>query len=152
MVDSGSEAVRRQDSAARRPAVHLIALTTAGLEFVTERGLATLTSLRADGSPHVTPVGYTWDVEAGLVRVICSGTSQKARNTGRDPRVSVCQVEGRSWLTFEGTARVQSDPDAVAEAVRRYALRYRQPRENPSRVAIEITVTRLLGSAELRGG
>lgn len=112
--------------------------------------MATLSSLRADGSPHVTPVGYTWDADAGLVRVICSGSSQKARNAGRDPRVSVCQVEGRYWLAFEGDARVTSDPDAVAEAVRRHALRYRQPRENPARVAIEITVTRLLGSADLR--
>ena len=32
---------------------------------------------------------------------------------------------------------MRSDPDAVAEAVRRYALRYRQPRVNPARVVID---------------
>ena len=53
-------------------------LSTAGLEFVTERHLATLTTLRADGSPHVTPVGFTWDETAGCAYVICSGTSRKA--------------------------------------------------------------------------
>jgi len=37
----------------------------------------------------------------------------------------------------------------VAEAVRRYALRYRQPKVNPARVVIEVTVTRLLGSSRL---
>jgi hypothetical protein len=42
---------------------------------------------------------------------------------------------------------VSADPDDVATAVARYALRYRQPRENPLRVAIEISVTRVLGSA-----
>jgi hypothetical protein len=42
-----------------------------------------------------------------------------------------------------------SDPGPVREeaaAVARYALRYRQPRENPARMPIEITVDRILGS------
>jgi PPOX class probable F420-dependent enzyme len=126
------------------------ALTEAGLEFVAARHLATLTSLRPDGSPHVTPVGFTWDADAGLARIICSGTSRKARNACADPRVVLCQVEGRSWLSLEGEAHVSSDPDRVADAVARYAMRYRQPRVNPSRVVIEVDVIRVLGSAALR--
>jgi hypothetical protein len=39
------------------------------LVFVTERHLATLTTLRADGSPHVVPVAFTWDAEAGVARI-----------------------------------------------------------------------------------
>ena len=31
------------------------------LDFLTERHLATLTTLRRDGSPHVVPVGFTYD-------------------------------------------------------------------------------------------
>jgi hypothetical protein len=34
----------------------------------------------------------------------------------------------------------------VREAVRRYAERYRQPRENPDRVAVRITLTGILGN------
>jgi hypothetical protein len=34
----------------------------------------------------------------------------------------------------------------VAEAVRRYAERYRPPRENPSRVAIRIQITAVIGN------
>ncbi len=41
---------------------------------------------------------------------------------------------------------VREDPQAVADAERRYALRYRVPTPNPERVVIEITVYRLLGS------
>ena len=63
--------------------------------------------------------------------------------------MALCQVEGRFWLTFEGLAVVRSDAPAVAEAVARYAERYRQPRENPARVALEITVDRILGSPSL---
>ena len=40
----------------------------------------------------------------------------------------------------------------VARAVERYAGRYRQPRENPERVALRITVSRFLfGPGLLRG-
>jgi F420H(2)-dependent biliverdin reductase len=118
------------------------------LAFLSERHLATLTTLRGDGTPHVVPVGVTYDPDARLARVITSGTSAKARNVraGR-PRVAVCQVEGRRWVTLEGEAVVRDDRGAVAEAERRYAERYRQPRVNPARVVIEIAVDRILGNA-----
>lgn len=117
----------------------------AAADFLAERHLATLTTYRADGSAHVVPVGFTWDAAAGLARVITSGTSQKAANVRRDPRAVLCQVEGRRWITLEGPARVAAAPEEVAEAVARYAERYRPPRVNPARVALEITVTRVLG-------
>jgi PPOX class probable F420-dependent enzyme len=121
----------------------------AGLQsFLTERHLATLTTLRADGSPHVVPVGVTYDAATRTARVITSGSSAKARHVraGRS-RVAVCQVDGRRWITLEGTAVVREDTASVADAERRYALRYRQPRENPARVVLEIAVDRILGAA-----
>jgi PPOX class probable F420-dependent enzyme len=117
------------------------------VQFWTERHLCTLVTLRRDGSPHVVPVGVTLDVEAGLARVICSTGSQKARNVRGSGVAVVSQVDGRRWSTLEGTAVVREDPESVAEAVRRYALRYREPSPNPERVAIEITVGRVLGLA-----
>jgi PPOX class probable F420-dependent enzyme len=118
------------------------------LAFLTERHLATLTTLRADGSPHVVPVGVTFDPATATARVITSGTSAKARHVreGRS-RVAVCQVDGRRWLTLEGTAVVRDDAASVREAEERYARRYRAPRENPARVVIEISVDRVLGNA-----
>ncbi|MGZ4716413.1 MAG: pyridoxamine 5'-phosphate oxidase family protein [Acidimicrobiales bacterium] len=118
--------------------------------FLDERHLATLTTLRPDGSPHVVAVGFTWDADAGLARVITFAPSRKACNVesaGPTTRAAVCQVDGGRWLTLEGTAVVTDDPDRVAEAVRRYAERYRQPGERADRVAIEITVDRVLGRA-----
>ncbi len=115
--------------------------------FLGERHLATLTTLRSDGSPHVVAVGFTWDPGAGLVRVITSGSSVKARNAARGGRAAVCQVDGRRWLTLEGTARVLESADDVREGEERYAARYRQPRPNPERVVVAIAVDRVLGSA-----
>jgi hypothetical protein len=59
----------------------------------------------------------------------------------------VCQLDGGRWLTLEGTAVVTDDPDRIAEAVDRYTRRYRQPGARDDRVAIEITVDRVLGRA-----
>jgi PPOX class probable F420-dependent enzyme len=117
------------------------------LLFLTERHLATLTTLRPDGTPHVVPVGVTYDPATGTARVITSGGSAKARHVraGRS-RVAVCQVDGRRWLTLEGEATVRDDEASVADAVERYAARYRRPRENPARVVIEISVDRILGN------
>jgi PPOX class probable F420-dependent enzyme len=116
------------------------------LAFLTERHLATLTTLRPDGSPHVVPVGVTYDPSTRTARVITSGTSAKARHLRDGGRVAVCQLDGRRWLTLEGTAAVRENAAAVADAVERYAVRYRQPRENPVRVVIEISVDRILGN------
>ncbi|MBO0855656.1 MAG: PPOX class F420-dependent oxidoreductase [Nocardia sp.] len=126
-------------------------LTPAALEFVTERHVATLTTLRADGTPHVVAVGFTWDPEAGIARVITSGHTVKARNADRRGYAAVSQVDGARWLTLEGPAQVRRDPDEVAEAEQRYARRYRTPRVNPERVVIAIRATRVLASRSLRG-
>ncbi|MGY1804753.1 pyridoxamine 5'-phosphate oxidase family protein [Blastococcus sp. SYSU D00922] len=118
------------------------------LELLTERHLATLTTLRADGSPHVVPVGVTFDPATATARVITSGSSAKARHVrAGQQRVAVCQVDGRRWVTLEGAAVVRDDAASVADAERRYAQRYRQPRENPARVVLEIRVDRVLGNA-----
>lgn len=120
--------------------------------FLTERHLATLTTLRADGTPHVVPVAFTWDADAQLIRITTERTSVKARNialgdgAGGTARVAVCQVDGGRWLTAEGTATVSDDPGEVAEAVRRYAVRYRQLEHNPERVVLLVRPHRVLGS------
>ncbi len=118
------------------------------LGFWRERHLCSVTTLRADGSPHVVPMGIVLDAELGVAWGITSRTSQKVLNLrgGRDPRVAINQVDGRRWSTLEGIAVVLDDAASVTEAVRRYAERYRQPRENPARVAIRVRLTRTLGN------
>ncbi|MEZ5261006.1 MAG: TIGR03618 family F420-dependent PPOX class oxidoreductase [Acidimicrobiales bacterium] len=121
--------------------------------FLEERHLATLTTLRPDGSPHVVPVGFTYEPARRLARVITFEPSRKVANVraGGGPaaggvRASICQVDGGRWVTLEGMARVSDDADAVAEAVERYAARYRQPGARADRVVIEVSVTRIMGN------
>ena len=119
------------------------------LEFWSERHLCTLTTLRADGRPHVTPVGVALDLEWRCAWVITSRDSRKAVHASTDPRVAACQVDGRRWSTLEGTAEVRSDPASIRRAEERYAVRYRTPRPNPSRVALRIEVERFVRSSGL---
>jgi PPOX class probable F420-dependent enzyme len=115
--------------------------------FLYERHLASLTLLRADGSPHVSAVGFTWDFDAQLVRVITWAGSMKSRILFKSPRTraAVCQIDGGRWLSLEGTALVTADPLRCLEGTQRYAQRYRMPQERSDRTVIEISVDKILG-------
>jgi PPOX class probable F420-dependent enzyme len=118
------------------------------IAFFRERRVCTLVTVRPDGTPHAVPVGATLD--SGTVRVITSSGSAKARHV-RDAGegglpVAVTQVDGRRWATIEGRAVLKTDAASVTDAEHRYAARYKPPRPNPTRVVIEITATRALGS------
>lgn len=142
----------------------MLELTPDQLAFVTERHLATLTTRRADGSPHVVPVAFTWDAEHGRARITTRGSSVKVRNVeaaesadleasgatrpvpASGTRVALCQVDGRRWLTLEGRLSVSRDADDVAAAVAAYAGRYRQLEYSAERVVLHLDVDRVMGS------
>ncbi|MGV9291416.1 PPOX class F420-dependent oxidoreductase [Streptomyces sp. NPDC003719] len=122
------------------------------IAFWQERRVCFLSTPRADGSPHLVPVGVTYDHATRTARVITSRGTAKVRNIERagGAAVAVGQVDGRRWSTLEGVATVRDDADAVREAEERYAARYRQPRANPERVVVEIEVRRWLGTVRPR--
>ena len=117
------------------------------IAFLTERHLASLTTLRKDGSPHVVPVGFSFDVASNEVRIITFAGSQKVKNAERGGRAVVSQVDKGRWLSLEGAVRATTDPTEVAQAVAGYAARYQPPKERIDRVAIIITVDKILGRA-----
>lgn len=119
------------------------------LSFLAEYHLATLTVSRSDGSPHVTPVGFTYEPETQTARVITWVDSWKARHVAANPgqRAAISSVDGGRWVTFYGQATLTSEADAVAEGVRRYGERYRPPKERDDRVVIEIAVDDMVGRA-----
>lgn len=113
--------------------------------FLVERHLATLTVVRPDGTPHVTPVGFSYDAEARLARVITFASARKVAHIGVGAHGALAQIDGPRWLTLEGEATVTDEPARVAAAVAGYATRYRQPGERPDRVAIELDVRKIIG-------
>ncbi len=122
-------------------------LTEEGIRFVTDRHLATLSTLSVSGAIHAVPVGFT--LNDGTAFVIASRSSQKVLNARQSGHATLCQVEGASWITLIGQARILEDAESIALAVTRYAERYRQPRVNPERIALAIDVERMLGSTDV---
>lgn len=126
----------------------VLTLTDRAETFVTERHLATLSTLAADGTVHAVPVGFT--VKDGIARVIATGSSQKVRNIRLRQHATISQYDGATWITLIGTGRVLDDAESVAEAVALYAGRYRQPGANPERVAILIDIAKVMGSPGMK--
>jgi F420H(2)-dependent biliverdin reductase len=93
------------------------------------------------------PVGFTWDPDRRIVRVITGAASVKARNVAAGCRAAVCSVDGGRWLTLEGPASVHTDAASVADGEAAYTARYQTPRPNPDRVVVHIAVDRVLGRA-----
>jgi PPOX class probable F420-dependent enzyme len=142
-VAGGGAATPRRDSG-----FDLQDLPETVLRFLTVRHLSTLTTLLPDGSPHVVPVGFTFDPATSTARVITSGGSVKVRNARRPgARAALCQVDGGRWLTLSGPVEVLDDPASVADAERAYTQRYRVPKVNPQRVVLLMHVHKLMGRA-----
>lgn len=128
--------------------------------FAQERHLATIATLRADGTPHLTPVGFTLaaapdDTEGSngaVVRVITFAGATWVRNLRHDPRAAVSWVDGGRWATLEGPATLRTDPESCALAEALYAHKYRPPKSRADRVVIEIAVTRVLAARSLLEG
>ncbi len=122
------------------------------LAFWTARHLCTLSSVRADRSPHVVPVGVALDLGQRCAWVITAASSYKARllsAADANRQVAACQVDGARWSTLEGQATVRTDAPSIRRAEEMYAARYRVPRPNPERVAIQIEIDRFLHSARI---
>ena len=96
------------------------ALSDDVLTFLSDPHLATLTTQRADGSPHVVAVGFTYDPQTRLARVITWDASQKAVNVARGgTRAVVAQVDGGRWLALEGEAHLATDEESARDLARR---------------------------------
>lgn len=84
-----------------------------------------LSTVRADGSPHVTPV---WFVLDGNELVFNTGRSSvKGRNLARDGRVALCVDDDRppyAFVVLQGRARISEDLDELRRWAGRIGARY----------------------------
>jgi hypothetical protein len=78
-----------------------------------------LTTINADGSPHVTSVGALW--HAGSFWFQTGDRTRKARNLARNPHSSMSVATRGLDVVVEGEAHRVSDPMLVAEAAALWA-------------------------------
>lgn len=111
-------------------------------EPLTAAPCAWLTTLRRDGSAHVTPVWFLHD--PGTFWIASSTVNVKVANIRRDPRV-VLAIDGSGPrpVVAQGRARVHHDIGSYPTLL--------APREDGPRVLLEVQVDRwLLGPGTAR--
>ncbi len=96
------------------------------LDLVAGRSSGVLATVKRDGRPQLSNVGYAYDPEQRLFRVSVTADRAKTRNLQADPRVTlhVSSDDFWSWAAVEGTAEltpVAADPhDATVEELVAY--------------------------------
>ena len=96
------------------------------LDFVSGQRWGVLATIRGNGRPQLSNIGYAYDPEHRLFRVSVTADRAKTRNLERDPRVTlhVASADFWTWAAVEGTAEltpVAADPhDATVDELVAY--------------------------------
>jgi PPOX class probable F420-dependent enzyme len=96
------------------------------LAFVAEHRWGVLATVKRDGRPQLSNVGYSYDPDTQLFRVSVTADRAKTRNLQADPRLTlhVASKDFWTWVAVEGTAEltpVAADPhDATVEELITY--------------------------------
>lgn len=99
-------------------------LSDAEAELFRRPNVGHLATLKADGTPHSTPVWV--DVEDGYVLVNTARGRLKAKHVERDPRVSLSihdVDEPLSWVTMQGRV-IEITEDGAVEHIHELAKKY----------------------------
>ena len=96
------------------------------LEFVAGRKWGVLATIKRDGRPQLSNIGYAYDPDQQLFRISVTADRAKTRNLERDARLTlhVSSDDFWSWAAVEGTADltpVAADPgDATVDELVQY--------------------------------
>ena len=90
--------------------------------FLAESRNATMATIRANGTPQLTPVWFVWDGEHFIISI----TTERAKykNLVRDTRMSLCidDVTGFGYVTAEGKAEIREQD--IWEDTRKILVKY----------------------------
>ncbi|MBD0840692.1 PPOX class F420-dependent oxidoreductase [Streptomyces sp. TRM68416] len=86
---------------------------------------AKLSTVRADGSPHVAPIWFVLDGDEVVFNT--GGATVKGRNLVRDGRVALCVDDDRppfGFVVMQGRAEIWEDPEQLRHWAGRIGARY----------------------------
>lgn len=77
-------------------------------ELLTSRRRGVLATIKRDGRPQLSNVGFAFDAPANAVRISVTDSRAKTRNLRRDPRASfyLTSEDMNAYLVVEGTAEL----------------------------------------------
>ncbi len=117
-------------------------------DFVTNSRTGTLATVGPDGQPHLTAMWYA--VVDGEIWLETKAKSQKAVNLTRDPRVSFLLEDGNTYdtlrgVSFEGTAEIVDDPEALHRVGVSVWERYTGPYSDEMKPMVEQMMNKRVG-------
>ncbi|MYV55399.1 PPOX class F420-dependent oxidoreductase [Streptomyces sp. SID3212] len=122
---------------------------------------AKLSTVRADGSPHIAPVWFLLDGDDLIFNT--GKETVKGRNLRRDNRVALCVDDERppfSFVLVEGRAELSEDPEEVLEWAVRLGARYMgeeqaqavgERNSGPGEVLVRVRVDKVVNVADIAG-
>ncbi|MEV5101240.1 PPOX class F420-dependent oxidoreductase [Streptomyces massasporeus] len=129
-------------------------------EFVSDgTRTAKLSTVRADGSPHVAPIWFLLDGDEVVFNT--GKETVKGRNIVRDGRIALCVDDDRppfSFVVLQGRAHVSEDVDEVRQWATRIGARYMGEERAeefgarngvPGELLVRVTVDRVLAERDI---
>ncbi|MFF5310761.1 PPOX class F420-dependent oxidoreductase [Streptomyces massasporeus] len=120
---------------------------------------AKLSTVRADGGPHVAPIWFLLDGDEVVFNT--GKKTVKGRNIVRDGRIALCVDDDRqpySFVVLQGHARVSEDLDEVRHWATRIGARYMGEERAeefgarngvPGELLVRVTVDRVLAERDI---
>ncbi len=99
-----------------------VELSAKARAFLQGRRFGALATINKDGTPQVTAMWYLLEGDTIVMNTKAGRT--KERNMRRDPRISVCILEGYSYVTISGTVEMIDDQKTAQDDIYRLAVRY----------------------------
>jgi PPOX class probable F420-dependent enzyme len=114
-------------------------------QFVASSRGGTLATIGSDGQPHLTAMWYA--VVDGEIWLETKAKSQKAVNVRRDPRITFLLEAGDTYdtlrgVSFEGTAEIVDDPDAIFRVGVSVWERYTGPYTDEVKPAVDMMMNK----------
>ncbi|GEC05513.1 PPOX class F420-dependent enzyme [Streptomyces spinoverrucosus] len=122
---------------------------------------AKLSTVKADGSPHVTPIWFLLDGDEVVFNT--SKSSVKGRNLARDGRVALCVDDDRppfDYVVLQGRARLSEDLDELRLWATRLGARYMGEERAeefgarngvPGELLVRVTIDKVLAQKAVAG-
>ena len=111
-----------------------VELAPAVRAFLDERRYAVLATINESGVPQVTAMWYELQGDEVMMNTVAGRL--KHRNLRRDPRVSVCIVDGERYVTLYGRVTLNDEQGQAQQDDQRLALRYDGPEKAAERAPV----------------
>ncbi|WP_328727220.1 PPOX class F420-dependent oxidoreductase [Streptomyces sp. NBC_00259] len=120
-----------------------------------------LSTVRAGGSPHVTPIWFLLDGDEVVFNTAKQGV--KGRNLARDGRVALCVDDDRppfSFVVLQGRAELSEDPGELRRWATLIAARYvgeeraeafGERNGVPGELLVRVRIDKVLAEADVTG-